>query len=52
MSINKRLIVALSVYAALIALSFVFLHDIFLKAILILLVGLAAKTLIAWKAGW
>ena len=52
MTVEKRLVVALAVYAVLIALSFVFLTGLFLKAVLILLAGLTAKTLIAWKAGW
>lgn len=52
MTIEKRLIVALIVYAILIALAFVFLHGLFLKAVLILFAGLIVKTLIAWKAGW
>jgi hypothetical protein len=52
MTVEKRLIVALSVYAVLIALSFYFLQGLFLKAVLILFAGLIAKTLIAWKAGW
>ena len=49
---KHKLIVALVAYAVLTGLSIVFLNGVFLKAILILFAGLAAKTLIAWKAGW
>jgi len=49
---NQRLAAALAAFAVLFALAFVLLHGMFLYTVLILLAGLAAKTLIAHKAGW
>jgi hypothetical protein len=49
---NQRLASALAAFAVLFGLSFVLLHGMFLYTVLILLAGLAAKTLIAYKAGW
>ncbi|MGD1069851.1 MAG: hypothetical protein ABSB15_06895 [Bryobacteraceae bacterium] len=49
---EKRLITAMAAYAVLAAIALLTLHGLILKAILILLAALAAKTLIAWRAGW
>jgi hypothetical protein len=49
---DKRFVTALGAYAILIATAFLILHGIVLKAVLILLGGLLAKTVIAWRAGW
>jgi hypothetical protein len=49
---NKRLAVAMGVYAILAAIASLALHGLILKGVLLLLAGLAAKTLIAWRAGW
>ena len=49
---NKRLASAMKAYAVLIGLAFFMLHGKALYAVLILLGGLALKTLIAAKAGW
>jgi hypothetical protein len=50
--VNKRLAAAMAAYGVLIALAFYFLHGKALYAVLILFGALAAKTLIAAKAGW
>jgi hypothetical protein len=49
---NTRLIWALSAYAVLALLAGLTLDGLFRSAVWILLLGLTAKTLIAWKAGW
>jgi hypothetical protein len=49
---NKRLSAAMGAYAILAAIAFLALHGLLLKGVLVLLGGLAAKTLIAWRAGW
>jgi hypothetical protein len=49
---SKRLSAALGAYAILAAIASLALHGLILKAVLALLAGLAAKTLIAWRAGW
>jgi hypothetical protein len=49
---KKRLLTAMGVYAVLAAIALLTLRGVFLKAVLILFAALAAKTLIAWKAGW
>jgi hypothetical protein len=49
---NQRLASALAAFGVLFVLAFVLLHGLILYAVLILLAGLAAKTLIAHKAGW
>jgi hypothetical protein len=49
---TQKLIVALAAYAVLMALCCVFVTGKILLAVLIVFVGLAAKTVIAWKAGW
>jgi len=49
---NQRLASALVAFAVLFGLAFVLLHGMFLYTVLIVLAGLAAKTLIAHKAGW
>ena len=49
---NKRLRAALAAYAVLIALGVYLLHGKLLYALLIVLGGLIAKTLVAAKAGW
>jgi hypothetical protein len=49
---NKRLATALAAYAILGAIALVLLRGTILYAVLILFAGLAAKTLIAAKAGW
>ena len=49
---NKRFAIAMSAYAILLALASVLLQGLILKATLILLGGLAVKTLIAWRADW
>jgi hypothetical protein len=46
---NKRFISALIAYAVLIALACVLLHGLVLKAVLILFLGLLAKTVVALK---
>jgi hypothetical protein len=48
----KRISAAMGAYAILAVMAFFALHGLILKGVLILLAGLAAKTLIAWKAGW
>jgi hypothetical protein len=48
----KRLAGALAAYGVLIALACVLLNGKILLAVVALFVGLVAKTLIAWKAGW
>jgi hypothetical protein len=50
--LKRRLIGALIAYGVLIAIACVFLHGKVLGGVLILFVGLIAKTLIALKAGW
>ena len=49
---NQRLAAALAAFAILFGLSLVLLHGKFLLAVLILLLGLALRTVIAHKAGW
>jgi hypothetical protein len=49
---NKRLASAFGAYAILIAIAMSVLHGTVLYAVLLLFVGLMAKTFIAWKAGW
>lgn len=49
---NKRLLTALAAYLALGLISVALLHGKLLYGVLILFAGLAAKTLIAAKAGW
>jgi hypothetical protein len=49
---QKRLIGALAAYGILIGLACFLLSGKILLAVVILFVGLTAKTLIAWKAGW
>lgn len=49
---NKRLLTALAAYAILAGIALLRLHGKVLYAVLILFGGLAAKTLIADKAGW
>jgi hypothetical protein len=49
---NKRLSAAMGAYAILAAIAFLALHGVVLKGVLLLLAALAAKTLIAWRAGW
>jgi hypothetical protein len=49
---EKKLSTALIAYAVLLLLAIVLLDGTFRKAVAILLVGLAARTVIAWKAGW
>jgi len=46
---NKRFVSALIAYAVLIALACVRLHGLVLKAVLILFLGLLAKTVVALK---
>jgi hypothetical protein len=46
---NKRFVSALIAYGVLIALAFFLLHGIVLKGVLILFLGLLAKTLVALK---
>jgi hypothetical protein len=46
---NKRFITALVAYGVLIALAFVLLHGLALKAVLVLFAGLLAKTAVALK---
>jgi hypothetical protein len=46
---NKRFISALIAYAILMALAFFLLHGLVLKAVLILFLGLLAKTVVALK---
>jgi hypothetical protein len=46
---NKRFISALIAYAMLMALAFVLLNGLVLKAVLILFLGLLAKTVVALK---
>jgi hypothetical protein len=48
----KRISAAMGAYAILAAIAFLVLDGLALKAVLILLAGLAAKTFVAWKAGW
>jgi len=52
MTITTRLICALSAYAVLALLATFTLDGMFRNAVWILLGGLTAKTLIAYKAGW
>ena len=49
---NQRFLTAMVAYAILLGIAFLTLHGVALKAVLILLGGLAVKTLIAWRAGW
>jgi hypothetical protein len=49
---NKRLISAMAAYAAIAALAGFTLEGILRAAVWILMAGLAAKTWIAYKAGW
>jgi hypothetical protein len=49
---KKRFLTALAAYAVLAIVGILTCHGIVLKVILIVLAGLAAKTWIAWKAGW
>ena len=42
----------MAAYAVLIGIAFLILHGLILKGVVVLLAGLIAKTLIAWKAGW
>ena len=49
---NKRLISAMAAYAAIAALAGFTLDGLLRTAVWILMVGLAAKTWIAYKAGW
>jgi hypothetical protein len=49
---NRRLLSAMAAYAVLAGLAFLQLHGKVLYAVLILFGGLAAKTVIADKAGW
>jgi hypothetical protein len=46
---NKRLISALIAYGVLIALAFFLLHGLVLKGVLVLFLGLLAKTVVALK---
>ena len=52
MTTTTRLILALSAYAVLALLAEFTLDGLFRTAVWILLMGLTAKTLIAYKAGW
>lgn len=52
MTMTTRLICALCAYAVLALLAAFTLDGLFRTAVWILLMGLAAKTLIAYKAGW
>ena len=52
MTMTTRLIWALSAYVILALLAAFTLDGIIRSAVWILLLGLTAKTLIAWKAGW
>jgi hypothetical protein len=52
MTTTTRLILALSAYAVLALLAAFTLDGLFRSAVWILLMGLTAKTLIAYKAGW
>ncbi len=49
---KQRLVWALAAYAVLALLAFVTLDGILRIGVWILMAGLAAKTLIAYKAGW
>jgi hypothetical protein len=49
---NQRLVAALVAFGVLFVLAFVLLQGRILLVVVILLAGLAAKTLIAHKAGW
>jgi len=49
---TKRLLSAMAAYAVLAGLAFLRLHGRVLYAVLILFAGLAAKTVIADRAGW
>lgn len=49
---NRRLIWAMSAYAVLAALAAVTLDGVLRYGVWILMAGLAAKTWIAYKAGW
>jgi len=49
---RSRLFAAMGSYSILAILSIITLDGVFRLAVLILLAGLAAKTLIAYKAGW
>jgi hypothetical protein len=52
MTITHRLICALCAYGALALLAAFTLDGMFRTAVWILLLGLTAKTIIAYKAGW
>lgn len=52
MPLNKRLAVALAAYAVLSVAGALVLDDKVRLGFLLLMAGLVAKTLIAWKAGW
>ena len=49
---NKRLISAMAAYVAIAAMAGFTLDGVFRLAVWILMAGLAAKTWIAYKAGW
>jgi len=49
---KKRFLTAMAAYALLAIIASLTCHGIVLKVVLIVLALLAAKTWIAWKAGW